>query len=298
MSNNFLTTLQFDLDFANQIAMIHINTRSMVNKFDEIKTLLSTTVKWNFIFVSETWLTKDIEKFYLLEGYQSFFASRANKPGGGSAIYVQGNIEAKQLPLFLFTTAEVVSLKVKINKQKQCVLIQIYRAPKNNSEFLSELEQCLINANKLNILTYIVGDFNANLFSLSNNTFNESFFTLMCSYGFLPVISKATRVSTESCTLIDNIFCNDISIINHSGVIETDLSDHFAIFSSTIINIERKPNAKESKECFDYHYIENLNEFLVSELENYESETNPESACNKLIESYTKGIKNSLRLNP
>ena len=62
----------YKLDFANQIAMIHINTRSMVNKFDEIKTLLSTTVKWNFIFVSETWLTKDIEKFYLLEGYQSF----------------------------------------------------------------------------------------------------------------------------------------------------------------------------------------------------------------------------------
>jgi len=135
-----------------------------------------------------------------------------------------------------------------------------------------------------------VGDFNADLFSTHNNSFSESFFTIMCSYGFVPTISKATRVSRESSTLIDNIFCNDISIVELSGVIKSDFSDHFSIFSSSDITLEKKPSANEVKACFDYHYIDNLNEFLVNELEDFQSVTSPERACNIIINAYSKGI--------
>ena len=193
------------------MTMLHINARSLVNKFDEINMFISTTNhKWNFIFVSETWFTEGIETSFVLDGYNLFCASRHNKLGGGSAIYALNSMHTKQTFLYNFTTAEAVFLQVNLNRHTKCLIIQIYRAPKNNIEFLSELEQCLEIITKLNVLTYIVGDFNVDLFSIHNNNFSESFFNLMCSYGFLPTISKATRVSTESSTLIDNIFCNDI----------------------------------------------------------------------------------------
>ena len=271
--------------------MLHINARSLVNKFDEINTFLSATnKKWNFIFVSETWFTEGVEKSFLLDDYNLFCASRHNKLGGGSAIYALNSMHTKQAFLYNFTTAEAVFLQINLNRHTNCLIIQIYRAPRNNIEFLSELEQCLEIISKLNVLTYIVGDFNVDLFSIHNNNFSESFFNLMCSYGFLPTISKATRVSTESSTLIDNIFCNDISLVQQSCVIKTYFSDHFSVFSSLDITPEKKTSSNKVNKCFDYRYINNLNEFLVTELEDFQSEMNPEIACNKIIDAYNKGI--------
>ena len=171
------------------------------------KSLLAQTEKmWDFIFISETWLTKEIEELFSIDHYQLFCDSRQSKSGGGSAIYALKNIQANETPIFQFSTAEAVFLQVKLNIHKRCLIVQLYRAPRNNAEFLVELEKCLIEISKLNLLTYIVGDFNADLFTITENSFNEAFFTMMCSYGFLPTISKATRVATGSATLIDNIF--------------------------------------------------------------------------------------------
>lgn len=270
------------------MTMIHINARSLINKFDEIKNFLCT-FNWYFIFVSETWFNKN-EAFYSLDSYNLFSTSRTNKPGGGSAIYVRDDIEAKQINVFKFTTAEAVFLKINKDKQKTCLMIQIYRAPRNNLEFLSELEQCLVQVTKLNMLTYIVGDFNADLFSISENSFCSSLFTTMCSFGFLPAISKASRVSKGSITLIDNIYCNDISMIDQSGVIKTDFSDHFSIFSSSNISLEKNLKDDEVRATFDYKNLDEFKEFLQNELENFQSETDPENACNLLIDAYAKGI--------
>ena len=49
----------------------------------------------------------------------------------------------------------------------------------------------------------------------------------------LPVINRPTRVQGNSVSLIDNIYCNS-SIVDNlvcSGVLPTDISDHFEIFS-------------------------------------------------------------------
>ena len=45
------------------------------------------------------------------------------------------------------------------------------------------------------------------------------------SASFLPLISKPTRVTDQTATLIDNIFCN-ILPVPASGVVLSDISDH------------------------------------------------------------------------
>ena len=52
----------------NKLTMIHLNARSLINKFDEIKLFLSTH-KWDLVLVSETWLNDNIEKLFCINNY-------------------------------------------------------------------------------------------------------------------------------------------------------------------------------------------------------------------------------------
>ena len=58
------------------------------------------------------------------------------------------------------------------------------------------------------------------------------FVDMMSSNGFLPLITRPSRVTATSATLIDNIFTNNIGDINNyvQGLFITDISDHFPVF--------------------------------------------------------------------
>ena len=62
----------------------------------------------------------------------------------------------------------------------------------------------------------------------------SDFLDTLYSFSFIPTINRPTRVKKESATLIDNIFCNDLSNNPHfSGILYTDVSDHFPVFYSS-----------------------------------------------------------------
>ena len=52
----------------------------------------------------------------------------------------------------------------------------------------------------------------------------------MFTYNFYPLISKPSRMTSKSSTLIDNIFINTFHKKVKSGLFYTDLSDHFPVF--------------------------------------------------------------------
>ena len=280
--------------FDNSVSIIHINARSMVNKIDDIATfLVEIRKKVSIVCISETWLHAGIEdRFSLGEQYKSFYKSRQGKAGGGSAIFAElnGIQTIKEVNIYEFKTAEVVTIQINSPKQPPYIVCQIYRPPEKELDFLNELEQFLSIINSLNVLTYITGDFNIDLFSVKSNSVSDSFFTLMCSYGFLPTISRATRIAPKSSTLIDNIFTNDISRILLSGIILTDISDHLAIFVTTNMETNKSRNISEKRKIFDYKQIDNFKLYLVSRLDNLNIHTNPEAACEQITEAYKEGI--------
>ena len=289
-------TIELELEDRSKkcIDIVHLNARSVVNKFDEINTFLNGLGRsWTVVCVSETWLCKETEKLFNLDGdnYRQFCTSRTDKSGGGSALYLMKHLKCKEVDVYNFKTAEVVSVQVQLGGSRKCLIIQMYRAPKNNAEFLQELEECLDKLDQMNCLTYFIGDFNMDLFSSSVNSFCESFFTLMCSHGFFPTISKATRVTADSSTLLDNIFCNDLTCIQFSGVIKSDFSDHFSIFALSDIEIEQSQNSKAPITCFNYRQIDELMVHLQTELAGLSDVTDPEEACNTVINAYKSGIE-------
>ena len=86
---------------------------------------------------------------------------------------------------------------------------------------------------------FLAGDFNINSLDYSQNTIVHDFFHLAFQNSIFPVINRPARVTQNSATIIDHILTN--TIIDsplHSGIVKTDISDHFAVFCLLKTNFE------------------------------------------------------------
>jgi hypothetical protein len=69
---------------------------------------------------------------------------------------------------------------------------------------------------------------------------------VLSSFSLYPSITKPTRITSKSATLIDNIFTNSRKR-QTSGLITTDISDHLPIFITTDLNVYRHHNTDPIK---------------------------------------------------
>ena len=97
-----------------------------------------------------------------------------------------------------------------------------------NTDFLSPLLQILDKENKQ---LFLIGDFNINLMNINSNPDTASFFERISSSLFVPHIIFPTRCTTNSNTLIDNIFSNCTNFQDGiSGNLTVAISDHLPQF--------------------------------------------------------------------
>ena len=77
-----------------------------------------------------------------------------------------------------------------------------------------------------------MGDFNIDLFKSESCNYANQFVERLFSSSFLPLITKATRITQHMATLIDNIFTNDLKNLHAStnGIIFSDISNHLPTF--------------------------------------------------------------------
>ena len=89
---------------------------------------------------------------------------------------------------------------------------------------------------------YIMGDFNLNLLNSCDHLPTDDFLNTFYAYGFRPLIDKPTRITTHTPTLIDNILTNNTCEIS-SGILYSDLSDHFPLFQFTPVCFQNSPSS-------------------------------------------------------
>jgi hypothetical protein len=74
-------------------------------------------------------------------------------------------------------------------------------------------------------------DQNLNFFDIDNNSHIRELFDTSISSGVAPVITKPTRITHDTATLIDNIYCKiDCMGSVQSGVLISNISDHLPVF--------------------------------------------------------------------
>lgn len=286
------------IDCSKELQILHVNSRSIQSdcKFEEFEQFLhQSKVEWSIICISETWLSTQTEIKRHLDGYNGFFDSRKSGTGGGVAIYVSDKAElANQLNTPVLDGVESLFIECKFPRSETFIAGEIYRPPNiGNQTFLEQFEICLQHITNKKQAVFIAGDFNYDLLSMSEDSCINEFFNIFGMYGFLPTISKTTRLSLDKKSLLDNIFTNNIGLISVSGIIFNDNSDHFPIFVTCNLSTACEKREKQKISRFDYHQIESLSQYLYNTLEevHFTEIQNPEVACNALLDTYKEGIK-------
>ena len=106
------------------------------------------------------------------------------------------------------------------------------------ADFNNSLEGILSTISFEKKLSYLMDDFNIDIVIIQPS--NE-FINLMISNSLYPLISKPTRITSSTATLIDNIFANNLEHSMKSGILYTDLSDHLPIFQVTHLKLDAEP---------------------------------------------------------
>ena len=228
-----------------------LNAQSLHAKFTDIKNFLCKindgSSNLDILTISESWV-KDFS-LYNIENYNLFGSSRPQGRGGGTAIYIHNSSTAKQIlnpNFFVSNIFEATVLEINLKGKFKFILVSIYR-PNNHDNltpnaqidsFLLQLEKCLDILEKNNKPVIFAGDFNLDL--LKSNDLNDNSTKLLETFlvsGYIQTISKATRITNDTFSLIDNFFVKDmIDKLDKNFVVTTDISDHFPIISTYTLN--------------------------------------------------------------
>ena len=109
----------------------------------------------------------------------------------------------------------------------------IYRPPNTDIKlFIDALKEILENVQSENKVLYLVRDYNIKLLNVDSHSLTADLNDTIYSYGLVPFITRPTRVTKISATLIDNTFTNKSIRYGESmyGILVSDISDQYPIF--------------------------------------------------------------------
>ena len=247
---------------------LHLNIQSLPSKFVELKILLHTLetkcIHIHFILLSETWLTDNNSCLFNIPGYTFVHRSRTIRKHGGVAMYISNSIsfnERPDLEEFIEGEFESIFIEVKaIGLSKKLIVGEIYRPPNTNErQSIANYERVLTKICNSNCDVLIGTDQNFNFMYINNNKNVSDLFDVFYTLGLVPTITRPTRVTHTTATLIDNIYirANNMEEIV-SKIMVTPMSDHYPQF----ISIGKNSETKKKEPLVFYHRHVNENSTL------------------------------------
>ena len=240
----------------NDLKGLCINIQSINAHWDNFNDLVTNfdTSDLSFDFIGLTKIFKVSENYsHSLNGYHPLqYTTRPGKSDGrgGVGIFINENFSYKKrddLSIFIPHVIETIFMEIKIKENKSLIIGIIYRpntAPKADIDIFTksvfDINNIICNENKEAIL---LGDFNMDLLKFESHHKSNLLLENMLSQGYLPVITKPTRVTPTTATLIDHIYTNISSPSYKSGILINDVADHFGTF----ISVSKKVPAPSTK---------------------------------------------------
>lgn len=289
----YLTKEEFDLKQISysEFSLIHFNARSLNSSFDKITNFISRSkVDYQVIAVTETWFDSDTNTAdFEIENYDMHSQPRLNKRGGGVLIYTHKELECSKLKHFSMAVDdlfEMITIEITIPNYKNKIISCIYRSPGSDVELFSNHIENVLQKVKRSKHLYICGDFNIDLLKIECNKNVQMYMEMLNSYGLYPTITKPTRISSFTATLIDNIFTNNLLYPHESAIICDDISDHLPVFCT--IKNELNTNIDDTS----FKYIRKMSEKNCNKFRDFLSSHNWDDilASNEVNDAYNKFI--------
>ena len=227
-----------------------LNIRSLYNKIPKIRDDLADYLKYDVLCFNET--NCDVDSLpngfddLTLEGFHPPIVQapyRSSNKGGGLACYINMRIcsadDIEKLELELdppSADGEFSLIKIKncLKTNKTIILANAYRSPSRKPAKFNDLLEVVLGRLDRHRTKQIVllGDFNIDLIKYESDINSQKLIDLTASKGFVQVISRPTRITDHSATLIDHIYTNKIENLVSASVLTVDLSDHLATFAT------------------------------------------------------------------
>ena len=210
------------------IKIAHLNVRSLRNKTDDIQLFLNSN-PYDIFSMSETWLDNEFPSGYLhINGYNLERKDRASGGGGGVGCYIKTNILYKRRHDLEDNSLELMWIEIQIKNHKPYILGIVYRPPKSTIDEFEALECNFENVCTLTNNILITGDMNCNM--LTDNILSQKVTQMCDSLQLQQLVSKPTRITPHSETLIDLFFVSQTLGSLSCGVQSIGISDHSLIY--------------------------------------------------------------------
>ena len=187
---------------------------------------------------------------------------------------ISNALEFSALSNLQLTVNECENIRIKLHDDN-IIISTIYRHPKNDAQvFIDALNTNVENVRSNKV--FLVGDFNLNIKSLPDLRFPDRHASesldMLISNGYYTLINVPTRVTDNSSTIINHITTNNHAHNISSGVIKTDLTNHYPVFctiSNLTLKISYKPTFRHffsmfNADDFCNHLNNEINSFFLT----------------------------------
>ena len=288
----------FQIWFKNSLSIIHFNTRSLVKNKHKIEDILhSLDSSIDLILITETKLKDDpkVNDDIKLDGYK-FYPTFTNTEYGGTGIYIAYGLDCTLRDDLNLQCDGCETTFIELTtpgKQKNIIIGAIYRHPHENHEyffpnFYSTLEKI---SQKFSVI--LLGDINIDVSPNIKNSHTTDYKNMLFSLGLRNMISKPTRITKTTETVIDHIITNLPNETIHSGILIGDVADHLPIFALCSLS----PSRKTSPEDVYYRSITSAKkDTFIDTFRNevaslhFDDNVDPDLYLQKVVEAVTKSI--------
>lgn len=199
------------------------------------------------IGLTETWLTALIKDDMIkIKGYTVIRLDRClKKRGGGILFFIRSDLVMEPsitLPSISTSNIEILNIVLRRPYQKSLCVSTVYIPPTVRiAEAIDCLDKVAKKITELGLDWVMGGDFNINLLTSGNSGKKKSINNFASRNSLVQLINSATRITTDTRSLIDHIYVNVPDKVTEAGILSYALSDHQATFIVINKNLPKKP---------------------------------------------------------
>ena len=209
----------------------HQNVRGLLQNIDKVEILLKDYSKIDILTISETHINSssynDNMELYRIPGYTFINRNRRKGRSGGVGMYISDRLKWQRRDDLEEPLVEAIWVEIFQKSTKTFLLGTMYNPPAG-SKYLLENFSTLLD-HMLSVIStelkeiILMGDLNIDYLKKENN---KPIKEILDFYNLKQIVTKPTRLTSTSRTLIDCILTtNKTHIISHD-VIPTSIADH------------------------------------------------------------------------
>ena len=220
---------------------------------------------------------------------------RDNRRGGGVSLHIRDGISYIRRNELEYFDNELESIFIEIDKNtfmtnSNVIIAVTYWMPDLSVEIFNERITAILNTiQREKKIFYSIGDLNIDFLKSDAHISTNSLIDVLYSNNVFPLITKPTRLTNKSATLIDHILTNnfDVNARHFQGILCNSISDHYAVFHiacNTMMNDSLNNTALIKRIMSHRNIIKFINEMKTQNWQCVLNEIDPQTAYSRFHE--------------